>query len=156
MELVSLTDIVPEVMSLLNAEAEFSQVRVETALEEGLRVLAADNDMRLLVLNIAQNAFHAMPHGGELRIIGRIVGSHVVLVFDDTGVGIRPEDMRRIFEPFWSRRADGVRGTGLGLAICREIVNRAKGRIEVSTEVGQGTRFTISLPCADSTKDASS
>lgn len=152
-ELVSLTDVVPDVMSLLNAEAELSRVKVAITLAEGLRVLAADNDMRMLVLNIAQNAFHAMPEGGELRITGRIVGSNIELTFDDTGVGIRPDDMRRIFEPFWSRRADGVHGTGLGLAICREITNRSKGRIEVSTEVGRGTRFTISLPWADSAND---
>ena len=148
-ELVSFNDIIPAVMSLLNAEAEQSDINVAIALEQGLRVIASDNDMRMLVLNIAQNAFHAMPRGGQLRIVGSIVGANVELTFDDTGVGIRPEDIRMIFEPFWSRRADGVRGTGLGLAICREIVNRFRGRIEVSSEVDCGTRFTILLPWAD-------
>ena len=153
LELVSFNDVVAGVMSLLNAEAERTRVNIVIALAERLRVLASDNDMRMLVLNIAQNAFHAMPNGGHLYIAGLIVGSNVELSFEDTGVGIRPEHMRIIFEPFWSRRADGVRGTGLGLAICREIVKRYGGKIAVSSEVGRGTRFKISLPSADAANE---
>ncbi|HQF30227.1 MAG TPA: ATP-binding protein, partial [Hyphomicrobiales bacterium] len=73
----------------------------------------------------------------------------------DTGVGIAAEDISRIFDPFWSRRADSLRGTGLGLSICRAIVKHAGGRIEVESELGKGTTFTIILPDADQRSEAS-
>ena len=73
----------------------------------------------------------------------------VVLTIEDTGVGIPAEDLPQIFDPFWSRRADGSRGTGLGLPICREIIKRLGGEIVVTSELGKGTRFVVKIPSAD-------
>ena len=148
-ELVSLNVIVPEVMSLLAAEAEHSKVNVAISFEKDFRIIATDSEMRMVVLNLAQNAFHAMPNGGSLWINGRASADKVLLCFEDNGAGISPEYMRLIFEPFWSRRADGVHGTGLGLAICREIIKRYDGSIRVSSEVGRGSQFVVVLPWAD-------
>jgi signal transduction histidine kinase len=77
-----------------------------------------------------------------------------VLSFHDTGVGIAAENLRRIFHPFWSRRADGANGTGLGLPICREIVRRHGGTIEVRSKLGQGSTFVVGLPWAEAIGDA--
>lgn len=150
-ELVALDVIVPEVVSLLKAEAERTAVTLQLELAPALRVVATDSEMRMLVFNLAQNAFHAMPTGGRLSIRGRVAGSQVELVFADTGVGIDPRDLGRIFQPFWSRRADGAHGTGLGLPICREILRRYGGSITVTSTVGSGTTFTILLPWAEAT-----
>lgn len=148
-DLVSLTDVVHEVLSLLGFEAEAREITVAIDMEPALRVIAPDSEMRMVAINLAQNAFHAMPNGGTLSIVGRREDRDVVVTIADQGVGIRPEDLDRIFLPFWSRRADGVHGTGLGLSICRAIVKRAGGTITVASTPGQGSRFTVRIPDAD-------
>jgi signal transduction histidine kinase len=153
-ELVSLEEIIPEVVSLLGAEAERVKTDIQLDLRGSLRVIASDGDMRMLVLNLVQNAFHAMPEGGTLRISGRIQEENILLQFQDTGVGIASSNLQRIFQPFWSRRADGVHGTGLGLPICREILRRHGGRITVSSKLDDGSSFMITLPWAESTTEA--
>ncbi len=148
-QLVSLSVIVPEVVSLLRYEAE--QIGVDMTLDLGssdLRVLATDSDMRMLVLNLAQNAFHAMPSGGRFVLKGRIEGGNVVIETGDTGGGIDPAVLPRIFDPFFSKRADGIEGTGLGLTICKAIVTRHGGTIQAQTEAGHGATFKVNLPFA--------
>lgn len=152
--LVSLNDVIPEVLSLLGFEAAQAGVTVATRLADNLRVIGPDSDMRMVVLNLAQNAFHAMPEGGRLEVIGAIVDRQIELTFADTGVGIGPADLPRIFDPFWSRRADRVSGTGLGLSICKAIVRQCRGTIEVDSEVARGTRMVVRLPHADSVSHA--
>lgn len=148
-ELVAVDEVIPEVVSLINAEAMQNGTTITLDLAPSLRVIATDSDIRMLVLNIVQNAFHAMPDGGKLTITGRCEGSNVVVAFQDTGFGISREDLPRIFQPFWSRRADGAHGTGLGLPICREIVRRHSGTIAVESEPGGGARFVVTLPWAE-------
>ncbi len=148
-DLVSLTDVVREVLSLLAFEAEAKNVEVTIDMEPSMRVIASDSEMRMVVTNLAQNAFHAMPDGGTLTIVGRREDRDITVTLIDDGVGIRSEDLDRIFLPFWSRRADGVHGTGLGLSICRAILRRAGGSISAASTVGQGSRFTVRLPDAD-------
>lgn len=151
LQLVSLSSIVPEVVSLLRFEAEKTKVDISLALEDDdLRVLATDAELRMLVLNLVQNAFHAMPAGGTLTIQGRRQNGEVSLVVTDTGVGIDSEALPHIFEPFFSKRADGVAGTGLGLTICKAIVTRYGGRIGVESRPGEGTRMNVVLPHASS------
>ena len=149
LDLVVIDDVVREVVALLGYEAESRKVRIDLALAEGLRVIGSDSEIRMVVINLAQNGLHAMPDGGVLDIRARRDESMVVVDVTDTGVGIAPENLDRIFMPFWSRRADGVRGTGLGLAICRNILRRTGGSLSVSSSVGQGSRFTLRLPDAD-------
>ncbi len=148
-ELVVLGEIVTDVLSLLNAEVLKSGVAFVNNMPPDLRVIASDGEMRMLVLNLAQNALHAMPNGGHLTITGRRSGNQIILTFADTGVGIAPENLARVFDPFWSRRADGVQGTGLGLSICREILKSSGGQISVTSELGKGTIFEVTLPAAD-------
>lgn len=148
-ELVSVDELIPEVISLLRAEAEGAGIEIALRLTPSLRVIANDSDIRMLVLNLVQNAFHAMPKGGKLSIVGFCDDDYVVVDFRDTGCGILSEDLPRIFQPFWSRRADGLHGTGLGLSICREIMRRHGGQISVVSEANAGATFTIMLPWAE-------
>jgi signal transduction histidine kinase len=103
-----------------------------------------------VMLNLVQNAFHAMPQGGELHVSGRLAAPWIQIAVRDTGTGIEPERLSRIFDPFYSRRADGAKGTGLGLSIVRTIVEGYGGRIEVRSEPGHGSVFTVFLPDAAS------
>lgn len=148
-DLIDFGMLVGEVLSLLAYEAEVTKIAVRVSIPTGLRTIAVDGEMRMVVTNLVQNAFHAMPNGGTLVVSGTREGAEVVLSVEDDGVGIRPEDLDSIFLPFWSRRADGVRGTGLGLAICRAIVKRAGGTITVASRPGRGSRFSVRVPDAD-------
>lgn len=148
-ELVDLTTTVVETLSLLDWEAQGNDIEIEIDCPENLRILATDSEMRMVVLNLAQNAFHAMPEGGRMRISGSKKGTSVELRFEDNGVGILPKDADRIFDPFFSRRADGHKGTGLGLSITRTIVDNYKGHIAVESIPGEGSCFIVTLPDAD-------
>jgi PAS domain S-box-containing protein len=149
-QIISLTTVIPEVVSLLAYEAEIRKVALDLDLgNEELRVLATDSELRMLVLNIVQNAFHAMPRGGTLTISCRVEAGMAAVAFSDTGVGIAPDVIARIYDPFFSQRADAERGTGLGLTICKSIVKRHGGAIEVRSKLGEGTTFTVRFPQAE-------
>lgn len=112
------------------------------------RVLAHDSELRLVALNLIQNALHAMPDGGHLHLSTQIEEGWVRIAVADTGVGIDEADAAHIFEPFYSHRADGSAGTGLGLPICKSVVERYGGRIEFVSQPGSGSCFHILLPLA--------
>lgn len=149
-ELVTLDQILEDTLRLLRWEAEQRGVELNLELVGApLRILASDSDLRMVALNLTQNACHAMPQGGLLRVRCKRKGDRVVILFEDTGVGIDARDLDRIFEPFFSRRADGMRGTGLGLPITKSLIENHGGTLQVETEPGRGSRFTLSFPDAD-------
>ena len=97
-------------------------------------------------LNILMNAIHAIEGQGEIRIVTRAEAESVKIAISDSGGGIAPENIKRIFDPFFTTKGVG-KGTGLGLAIAYDIVvNKHGGIIDVTSEIGAGTTFTITLP----------
>lgn len=150
-QLISLNVVIDDTISLLNYEGQQKNITmfVENPEQKDYRVLASESDMRMLALNLFQNAFHAMPQGGDITVtlLEKAAG---ILTFSiqDTGVGIRATELDKIFDPFFSHRADGVQGTGLGLTICRSIVERYQGQIEVSNDPQSGCQFIVTLPLA--------
>jgi signal transduction histidine kinase len=106
-----------------------------------------------VLINLLINARQAMPDGGvvTLRLAPDAAGRLVELSVIDRGIGIPPENLRRIFEPFFSTKTgpdtSGVGGTGLGLAVCRDIVEAHHGRLRAESRLGQGSTFTLVLPC---------
>jgi signal transduction histidine kinase len=90
-----------------------------------------------------------MPQGGLLRARLAQNGPHAEIEITDSGVGMEPELLAHIFDPFFSHRADGVSGTGLGLTIVKNFVERMDGTIDVESGPGQGSRFRIRLPLAE-------
>ena len=104
-----------------------------------------------ILLNLIINARQSMPNGGRLRIDVREndEGDMVDIRVADSGVGIPPEQLRRIFEPFYTTKKpdeQGHGGSGLGLSVCRQIIEQHMGRIRVESVVGKGSTFTIKLP----------
>jgi signal transduction histidine kinase len=149
-ELVDVERVVSDTMKLLRWEAETRTVSIRLCTEGApLRILATDSDLRMVTLNLAQNACHAMPRGGSLTVRCQRENRRIRIDFDDTGIGIDPQDRVRVFEPFFSRRADGIRGTGLGLSITKSIVENHQGTITVNSEPGQGSNIAVSFPDAD-------
>ncbi len=128
-------------------------VQVVEEVEPDLPELDVDVDkLRQVLLNLGQNGLHAMPDGGVLRLVARrgvlkdprARGAPAVeLVVEDSGVGISPEDLDKLFVPFFTTRHDG---TGLGLPISQRIVQAHHGELDVRTEVGKGSRFCVRLP----------
>lgn len=146
-QLVDIQNAVEDTLSLLHWDAQEASIEIVKSFpQQQYRVFANDGEIRMLILNLVQNAFHAMPSGGELHITGCIEDDDVVVRFCDSGVGISEENMPRLFMPFFSRRADGVEGTGLGLPISRAIVESFNGSLEAESELGKGSCFTVRLP----------
>lgn len=101
--------------------------------------------VRHLLINLLANAADAMPQGGRLEVRARRDEGDLLLSVVDSGAGMPPDVKRHIFEPFYSTKPSG-KGTGLGLSICKEIVRAFKGRIDVESEPGKGTTFTVRFP----------
>ena len=151
LELVDIHEAVKDTLSLVKWDADEASIEmIESFPDQPLRIFASDSEMRMLVLNLVQNAFHAMPEGGTLRITGSLKDGEVEVRFEDTGVGISAENLQRIFMPFFSRRADSVHGTGLGLPISRTILERYEGTLMVESEPGKGSCFIVRVPEASS------
>jgi signal transduction histidine kinase len=98
-----------------------------------------------ILVNLASNAIHAMEPGGVLTISTGRRDDEVYVEMRDTGPGIAPEHLGRIFEPFFSTKPSS-RGTGLGLAVCRTLIAQLHGRITVESMLGGGSVFTVWLP----------
>jgi len=100
-----------------------------------------------VIVNLANNAAEAMPDGGTLTLstVADAANNRISISVEDTGIGIPPENIPKLFTPFFTTKPIG-RGTGLGLAISYGIVKMHRGQITVQSQVSKGTRFTVSLP----------
>jgi two-component system NtrC family sensor kinase len=132
-----------------------SGVTLDLHVEEPLGSVAADEaQLELALLNLVTNALDAMPSGGMLTIAAANADGRVRIEVRDTGSGIDPAVLPRIFEPWVTTKSAG-RGTGLGLSITRDLITSLGGTIGVSSSGGQGTTFTIELPAAESVVEVS-
>jgi PAS domain S-box-containing protein len=139
--------LVEETLGLLASRMTQQGVNVQRDLQPGLPGIQANRSLLQQVFtNILVNACNAMPQGGALAVATRAhAAGQVEIRFADTGCGIPPENLSRIFDPFFTTMPVG-QGAGLGLAISYAIVQRHQGAIEVESEVGKGTTFTVRLP----------
>ncbi|UCD38196.1 MAG: PAS domain S-box protein [Fidelibacterota bacterium] len=129
-------------------EIDQAQVTIERNIETALPILLLDDvQIQQVVLNLLRNAAQAMPEGGVLTISARAHPEEdaVLIQVTDTGVGIPPEHRKNIFDPFFTTKEIGE-GTGLGLSLSYGLVEAHGGTIEVESEVGAGSTFTITLP----------
>lgn len=135
-----------ETLSLIDHQLQKTAVRTELSLDEALPKLKGNGGkLQQVFLNLFLNARDAMPDGGLLAIRTWASASSVSIEIADTGTGISPDHLARIYDPFFTTKAP-KKGTGLGLSVSYGIVREHGGTIEVESQVGQGTRFTIELP----------
>jgi signal transduction histidine kinase len=143
---VTLDEIVSELIDFFGPTAQKWNIEIKWFPGPDLRPVRLDPDLfKQALVNLMLNAEQAMPDGGTLTLIGRCEEETVYLDVIDTGVGIAPEAMAKLFRPFHTTKPDG---SGLGLATTRKIVLAHGGTIEAQSEPGRGTKFTIALPAA--------
>ncbi len=140
--------VVHATMKLIEHKLELGNITSRLDLAGNLPLLRGDSgQIEQLFLAIIMNAIEAMPREGNLEIVTRPEGDHSILIrIEDDGMGIPADILPHLFEPFITTKEEG-KGVGLGLAISRAIVDRHGGTIDVTSEVGRGTAFTIVLPC---------
>jgi two-component system NtrC family sensor kinase len=142
-----LNTIVDRGIRLVTHQMEMNAIELHLDLAEGLPSLQCDpGQIEQVILALVINAIDAMPRGGNLWLSTRFKAPHeLVFQVRDDGSGIDPEVLERIFEPFVTTKESG-KGVGLGLAVSHNIIERHHGHIDVQSEVGKGTTFTVSLP----------
>jgi signal transduction histidine kinase len=146
--LLDKTDLIPifeETLQLLRPQIEKGKIAVQKEFEPLPLITVDKEQIKQVILNLLMNAIQAMPGGGQLSMSGRFSrdGYWVELTVQDSGVGIPPEDLDKLFDPFFSTKEGGI---GLGLSIAHRIIDQHHGKIEVESNPGKGTLFTISLP----------
>jgi len=142
---VNLRDSLQEIISLIDYKLKAMSIVLELNLAPVGPVWAQGERLQQVFINIILNAIDAMPDGGRLTVDLAETASEAVVSIADTGTGIKEQHLPRIFDPFFTTKGIG-KGTGLGLSISYAIVKEHEGRIDVRSEAGRGTRFTIVLP----------
>jgi signal transduction histidine kinase len=158
-EQTDLARLIDEVLILTEKDLSKHHVQVEKKFFSRPQALVVPGQIEQILLNLVINARQAMPRGGwlrlELRENPRTLMAEIRVA--DSGVGIPPEQLRLIFEPFYTTKEPdehGHGGTGLGLSVCRQIIEQHQGRIRVESVVGRGSTFTVKLPLKSEGNDA--
>ncbi|MFH1383076.1 MAG: [Fe-Fe] hydrogenase large subunit C-terminal domain-containing protein [Chloroflexota bacterium] len=149
---VNLNEVVDRAFDLASHSVGLQNIEVVKELDASLPVVTADFDqLQQVCINLIVNAIQAMPNGGKLALRTSVDGNDLKIAMQDTGCGISPESQRKLFTPFFTTK--GIKGVGLGLAVAYGIIQRHHGRIEVQSQEGVGTTFTICLPLQQEEKE---
>ena len=129
--------------------ADIKNIKIEDIIQDNLILEGKKEDLTRLIINLLKNAVDYNKQGGKIIISLKKKSNKIILIVEDTGIGIKKEDIDQIFERFY--KADNSRtlnssSTGLGLSIVKEIIDEHNGQIEVNSQINQGTTFTITLP----------
>jgi two-component system, NtrC family, sensor kinase len=143
---LDINQLIDESLSLLSHQLQINHIKVDSRYDRSLPAVYGNlGKLQQVFINLFLNARDAMPSGGELAIQTGMNESMVVVDISDTGTGIPEEDMKRIFDPFYTTKPIG-KGTGLGLAVSYGIIQEHGGRIFVDSNIGKGTHFQLKLP----------
>ncbi len=145
---INLNDLIHEILGFLGKEAEYRSIDVSVQVPEEIPEFESDRGkLQQIFLNLFNNAFEALSDGGHLTINADIKNNdkRISIRIADDGCGIPPEDLKRVFDPFFSTKAK-TGGTGLGLSITYGLIQDIDGTIEVESKPGEGTFFVITLP----------
>jgi len=146
-ESVVLQDLLTDIVQVQQAEAAQKQIALETDLPAAPLSLYVDSkSIQQALTNLIVNAINYTPQAGRIAVRAAVDDGCAAIAVQDTGVGIAPEHLARVFEPFFRASEGTVRGTGLGLSIAKELVELHGGTLTVDSVLGQGSTFTIRLP----------
>lgn len=150
-EPTDLVEMIQELLVLVEKDLQVHRVRLNTVFDDRPVAVINASQIQQVVLNLIVNARQAMDGGGQLTIHIRTnpETNMAEVAIRDTGHGIPPETLRKIFDPYFTTKtadANGQGGTGLGLSLAREVIEAHQGRIRVESAIGQGTTFTLKLP----------
>lgn len=150
-EMTDLVALVEEVLVLTDKDLSKHQIKTEKRFHARPKAPVVRGQIEQILLNLIINARQAMSTGGRLTIDVRenLKTQMAEVAICDTGVGIPPDQLRLIFEPFYTTKKpddNGHGGSGLGLSVCRQIIEQHHGRIRVESMVGKGSKFTVKLP----------
>ncbi|MEJ5363197.1 MAG: cache domain-containing protein [Spirochaetota bacterium] len=140
--------LINEVLLILEKHVNFHNIVINKELDPDVPDMYIDeNQFKSVINNLAMNAADAMPQGGTLTVKTRynLHNDSITIIVSDTGTGIKEEHLDKIFDPFFTTKEQG-KGTGLGLAVTYGIIKRYHGNIDVQSEIGKGTIFTITFP----------
>lgn len=142
---VNVNAVVHETIQLMSIGSEERNIHVELHLSEPVARARGDGELlKQCLINLIKNALEAMPEGGTLGVLSGMNSHEVFISIKDTGIGIPPRDQEMIFNPFFTTKKN--RGSGLGLAMTKKIIGDLGGSLHLASQVGQGTKVTISLP----------
>jgi signal transduction histidine kinase len=146
--MTDINQVIDRAVNMLENEFRLRHIQLEKGYSKDLKTAMLDeNQLQQVFVNLLLNAAHAIDQEGTIEIRTRpdSAGEHVIIEVQDSGCGIPPEHLSKIFEPFFSTIKDG---SGLGLAVSYGIVRNHQGELTVASEPGKGTCFTITLPMA--------
>jgi len=150
----NINDVVEKTLLLISEKTEGAHIEINMSLDFGMPTIGFDrNQLRQVLLNLLQNAIHAMPDGGTLNVTTRQKEAFVQVVVQDTGVGIPDEHLDKLFVPFFTTKPSGA---GLGLSITHKILEDHNGFIEVTSQKDVGTTFVVNLPLGPFSEESSS
>jgi two-component system NtrC family sensor kinase len=150
----NINDLIERTTLLLENQASFQNIRIVKELDHSLPPIKLDKSkIQQVFWNLMLNACQAMPKGGQILISDKLSEDkkYIEVRFIDNGLGIPKENLIKLFDPFFTTKGSG---TGLGLAVSYGIIQQHEGKIEVKSELGQGTVFTLSLPLQDQIQDS--
>jgi PAS domain S-box-containing protein len=145
----TLSNLLQDAIKIMMFQASDQRVQINFHPPAEFEQIVSEADLYYVFINIIKNALQAMPQGGTLEVSGAFGQSEMEVAFQDTGPGLTPQELDRIFQPFYSTK-DGTQGLGLGLPICQKILERYDGRLVVESQPGLGTKVRVLLPYKDS------
>jgi two-component system NtrC family sensor kinase len=144
--LSDVNEVIDKSINLISHQAGMQNVKIEEKIKPDLPQIMIDaGQVQQVFINILLNGIEAMPQGGTLTVSSGIEDQMATIRFTDTGIGIPEENLPKIFDPFFTTKKIG-KGTGLGLSVSYGIIERHRGKLEVKSQVGKGTTFTVKLP----------
>ncbi|MBN2653180.1 MAG: PAS domain S-box protein [Spirochaetales bacterium] len=150
LEPINMNNLLADLVEFMHYECEKQNIVCDFSQAENLPLVRADiKYLKQAVLNIVKNAIAAMPSGGTLKVATLFKNSKVFIEFQDSGTGIPQEELEKIFEPYFTTKDSG---SGLGLTVVYKLVKEMKGEINIDSELGKGTRVTLSFPVENRSK----
>ena len=138
---IHIEDVINKSLILVQKQLEKSAIKIQTNYDPDHLLIEADpHKLEQVFINLFLNSFQAMSKAGILKIVTKTLNGHLKIEIEDTGIGIPAEDIKNIFDPFYSKSPNG---TGLGMAIVQRILEQHNAHYWIKSEVGLGTTFNI-------------